>query len=130
MSAELAFEGRCTRCKQTLVAYYIFADARRKAMMSNGTFMSEDANCPGCVTSKILQTPRTVKWHRKITGIEVQQLLDKETTGGIDIDFKAVDKQAADEAKNDQWIEDNQRRVDEFVKWKQVTEGGTQKHVR
>lgn len=129
MSVELAFEGRCVRCKQNLVAYYMFADARRKAMMTSGTFMAEDANCPGCVTNKIFSTPRTVKWFRKITGTEVQKLLDKETKGGIKIDFKAVDKQAKEEVANDKWIEDNDKRIADIVKWKQKTDGGTQKYM-
>jgi hypothetical protein len=48
---------------------------------------------------------------------------------GIQIDFRAVDAQLRSDETNDKWIDDNEKRIDEIVKWKQKTEGGVQKYM-
>lgn len=118
MSYTLAFEGRCSRCKQTEKAYYYYADHRRKEMMSNGTFMSIKANCPRCVTSSVFQSTGTMEWIRKLPPKEAADDLMKLTNGSVNINWADVDATVKEYEKNDVWLENQEKRVDEYLKWK------------
>lgn len=122
------YEGSCSRCSQKIRAYYVFADSRRRAMMDDGTFMLEDSNCPQCVTSKLLVTPRTIKWKRQLSVKEVEADLKKHMSGGINIDFEAADREAKQNELNDKWLENNEKRVAERLAWNKKTENGVQKY--
>lgn len=118
MSYTLAFEGRCSRCKQTEKAYYYYADRRHRDMMTNGTFMSDKSNCPRCVTSPIFQSTHTMVWFRKLSDTEAANDLMKLTNGSVNINWADVDATVKEYEKNDAWLENQEKRVDEYVKWK------------
>lgn len=111
----LGFEGVCNRCKQFQKAYYIYADARRKYMMKQGTFMAEKANCPACVTHSF-STPHTMEFKRKLSEKEVfddLQILEE----GMFIDFDAADSEAKSQERADFEHDISEARNKEYSEW-------------
>lgn len=126
MNYLIGFEGLCGRCKQNQRIYYYYADREHRQKMIDGSIFNERSNCPACVTSKIIQTPHTMKWQRKLSPKEVEADLTR-LNGGIQIDFKQAEELEKEYAKNDAWLENQSSRVAEYQAWKRKTEGGIQK---
>jgi hypothetical protein len=58
-----------------------------------------------------------MKWLRKLSEKEVADDLQK-LNGGVQIDFALAERTAKDNAKNDEWLANNERRVAEYQLWK------------
>jgi hypothetical protein len=127
MSNALGYEGVCRKCGVEQRIYWIYADAEHRRKMEDKTIYQEASNCPSCVTSKIFQVARTMKWLRQLPPKVVLRDLKK---GGINIDFKEALRQEKENARNDVWLADNEKRVKERIDWKRRTQGGVHKAFR
>lgn len=123
------FEGKCLRCGKVERVYMVYAKKKIRELMSSGKFIGERRNCPACITNKNSPMPNSMKFYRKLTSAEVERDMKKHDSG-IMIDFRAVDAQLRHEAQNDKWIEDNEKRIKEIVKWKKESEVGTHRYIR
>ena len=113
----LGYEGKCTRCQKAERAYYYFADSKHRRQMLDGVFMEIRANCPVCVTSRIFSSPSTMKFYRKLLASEVEADL-KTLQFGMQIDFDQAEQQAKTEQRMDTMIDNDQKRVQEYIDWK------------
>lgn len=117
----LGYEGLCSRCKQTEKAYYYFADSKHRKLMEDGVFMSINANCPPCVTSKIFSSPHTMVWQRQLPKQEVMN--DLKILTSMNIDFDAAESSEKKERKMDAEIESYEKEVNEKLKWAKYKKG-------
>ena len=110
----IAYLGECKVCFKTEKAYYIYADRETQDEMVLGTIKGQWRNCPACASQG--KARMSMKFIDQVPRSEVDRDLQI-LQSGMQINFDAALDQAKDNEKMDKQADNDEKRMDEYMKW-------------
>lgn len=114
----IAYSGRCTKCGQERRLYFarVRDDIRRKMIDSKaGAVMTHKGLCEVCACHGLIDSVH--EW-LLMPPIQADKDLAILGAGVFDIDFNKADSDAKENLKNDRWLDDNEKHVEAWKKFK------------